>query len=183
MTHPAQLREARAQLSSARGLTELQETHRARIDKFLTEHGPLALTRTCIPGHLTASCLLWDAPGERVLLHRHRKLGLWLQFGGHCDGDGDLRGVARRETLEECGIDPMVLTEHPIDFDVHEIPARKGEPAHLHLDVRFLARAPEGAQEAVSEESLELKWWKPEEARALGLDESLLRMLDLGPLC
>ncbi|QDV07988.1 hypothetical protein Poly30_35240 [Planctomycetes bacterium Poly30] len=68
---------------------------RDEIDAFLVEHGPIALTRECVPGHLTASCLLWNAAGTKVLLHHHRKLDLWLQFGGHCDGDGDTRRARR----------------------------------------------------------------------------------------
>lgn len=160
---------------------------RDQIDAFLEEHGPVALTRRCLPGHLTGSCLLWNAAGTHILLHHHRKLGLWLQFGGHCDGDGDVRRVAIRETFEESGIQPAYVTETPIDFDVHSIPARpaKGdraaEPEHLHLDVRYLATAPEGAVETLSEESLALAWLTPEEAIARGLDASLLRMVELGP--
>lgn len=174
-------------MAAARGLTPLQADFRERIDSFLVEHGEIALTRECLPGHLTGSCLLWSADGERVLLHHHRKLGLWLQFGGHCDGEGDVRNVALRETVEESGIEPAFLTRTPIDFDIHTIPARpaKGarnaEPEHLHLDVRFLAVAPEGAREVLSDESLEMAWLSPDEARARGLDESLERMLALGP--
>ncbi|QDV06940.1 NUDIX domain protein [Planctomycetes bacterium Poly30] len=160
---------------------------RDEIDAFLVEHGPIALTRDCVPGHLTASCLLWNATGTKVLLHHHRKLGLWLQFGGHCDGDGDTRRVATRETVEESGIEPSFVTPAPIDFDIHSIPARpaKGdraaEPEHLHLDVRYLALAPADAVEQISDESLELRWFTPEAATAQGLDLSLQRMLNLGP--
>ncbi|MEC8494808.1 MAG: NUDIX hydrolase [Planctomycetota bacterium] len=169
------------------GLSAVADGHRRAIRDFLEDHGPVALTRRCSPGHLTASCLLWDAAGERVLLHHHRKLGLWLQFGGHCDGDGDVRAVALRETHEESGIEAAWATPRPVDYDVHTIPARpaKGdrpaEPEHLHLDVRYLAVAPPGAREALSEESLALAWLTPAEARSRGLDESLERMLDLGP--
>ncbi|MEM6568776.1 MAG: NUDIX hydrolase [Planctomycetota bacterium] len=168
-------------------LTDVQRGFRDQIDDFLVEHGPIALTRQCLAGHLTASCLLWSFDRERILLHHHRKLGLWLQFGGHCDGEGDARSVARRETLEESGIDPAFLTDVAIDFDVHPIPARPAsgdrpaEPEHLHLDVRYLAVAPEGAQETISDESLALAWLTPTEARERGLDESLLRLLELGP--
>ncbi len=162
-------------------LSELQRGFRDQIDGFLAEHGPLALTRRCLPGHLTASCLLWSHDGARVLLHHHRKLGLWLQFGGHCDGEGDTREVALRETVEESGITPGSLTETPVDFDVHTIPARPGEPEHVHLDVRYLAVAPEGAREALSEESLALAWLTPAEALERGVDVSLRRMILLGP--
>ena len=124
---------------------------------------------------------------QQLLLHHHRKLGLWLQFGGHCDGDGDTRRVATRETVEESGIEPSFVTPAPIDFDIHAIPARpaKGdraaEPEHLHLDVRYLALAPSDAVEQLSDESLELRWFTPEAATAQGLDLSRQRMLDLGP--
>lgn len=168
-------------------LTDLQRGFRDQIDAFLVEHGPIALTRACLSGHLTASCLLWSYDRERILLHHHRKLGLWLQFGGHCDGEGDTRDVARRETHEESGIEPAFVTPVAIDFDVHPIPARpaKGdrpaEPEHLHLDVRYLAVAPESARETISDESLALAWWTPAEALAQGLDASLRRMIELGP--
>ena len=120
-----ELERARACLRAASDplLSELQRDFRDEIDRFLAEHGPVALTRRCLPGHLTASCLLWSHDGTRVLLHHHRKLGLWLQFGGHCDGEGDTREVALRETQEESGIDPTSITETPVDFDVHTIPA------------------------------------------------------------
>ena len=183
------LAEAQRSLSAAPAgsVCEIAEGFREKISRFLEEHGPVALTRECLPGHLTASCLLWNAEGTQVLLHHHRKLGLWLQFGGHCDGDGDAQRVARRETFEESGIEPEFVTPHPVDFDIHTIPARPAkrdrpaEPEHLHLDVRYLAYAPEGAVEAISEESIALAWLTPEDAKAQGLDESLLRMLELGP--
>lgn len=162
-------------------LTDIQRDFQSQIDGFLAEHGPVALTRQCLPGHLTASCLLWSHDGRRILLHHHRKLNLWLQFGGHCDGEGDTREVALRETIEESGVTPAFITEEPVDFDVHSIPARPGEPEHLHLDVRYLAEAPEGSRESLSEESLALAWLTPAEALDRGLDESLRRMILLGP--
>ena len=68
-----------------------------------------------------------------------------------------------------------------MDFDVHAIPARPGEPEHLHLDVRYLAVAPEAARESLSEESLALEWLTPAEALERGVDDSLRRMILLGP--
>lgn len=178
--------DALAALDAAPRLSEVSEAHRSRIRGFLAERGAVALTRQCVEGHLTASCLLFDTERARVLLHHHRKLGLWLQFGGHCDGEGDLSAVALRETREESGIDPVWISPTAVDFDVHEIPARgasggrPAEPAHLHLDVRFVAVAGQGARPEISDESLDLGWFTPEEARALGLDASLERLLDVG---
>ena len=113
-----------------------------------------------------------------MLLHHHRKLGRWLQFGGHCDGDEDVVRVARREALEESGIQGLIVaSERPFDLDIHEIPAHGGEPAHFHYDVRFMLIAPEAAAPVLSAESHELRWFAAEELAGLPLDESLRRMI------
>jgi len=87
-------------------------------------------------------------------------------------------GVARRESLEESGIDGLIVaSERPFDLDIHEIPAHGNEPAHFHYDVRFMLIAPETAAPVASEESRDLRWFLPEELEALDLDESLRRMI------
>jgi len=149
------------------------------IVAFINAHPDDAHLRTCLPGHLTGSALAIDADGERVLLHLHRKLGRWLQFGGHCDGDANLLAVAWRETTEESGLEPDAISAAPIDVDIHSIPARKDEPQHLHLDVRYLVRLPSGALPAISEESLDLAWFTRSKALELDLDDSLRRLFDL----
>ncbi|MEL6429820.1 MAG: NUDIX hydrolase [Planctomycetota bacterium] len=167
--------------ADARSLGPEALRHRAAIRAFLAARGAIALTRASLDGHLTASCLLWSAARDAVLLHHHKKLDLWLQFGGHCDGEGDLGAVALRETIEESGIEPTWISPAPVDFDVHGIPARPGEPAHDHLDVRYLAVAPPGAAFVTSDESHALAWVPPDEVEARGADASLLRLLGLGP--
>ena len=159
---------------------EQARTAQAILD-FLDRHPTDGHRRSCMPGHLTASALLWDDRAERVLLTLHAKLNRWLQFGGHCDGDANLYGCAWRELVEESGITPVWMSPEPIDLDLHTIPARPGEPEHLHLDVRYLARAPKGAQFVCSEESHSLAWFTPDQARALELDASLERLLHLQP--
>lgn len=144
---------------------------------FIEEHPLDAHLRTCLEGHLTASAILVDASATKVLLTHHKKLGRWLQLGGHCDGDADLARVALREATEESGIDGLGIDPVPIDVDVHVIPAREGEPEHLHLDTRFLVRAPAGAVERASDESLELRWFDRDEARAIDTDDSVRRLL------
>ncbi|HEX4356232.1 MAG TPA: NUDIX hydrolase [Pseudonocardia sp.] len=120
---------------------------------------PDACLRSCEPGHLTASTLLLDHEGARVLLTLHPRVGRWIQLGGHCEpGDGSLAEAALREAREESGIDGVSLEPGPLHLDVHPITCSLGLPTR-HFDVRFLARAPQGAIERISAESDDLRWW------------------------
>ena len=109
-------------------------------------------------GHLTGSAWLVSRDGERALLTHHRKLGLWVQPGGHADGDHDLPRVALREATEESGIPGLVLERGIFDVDRHVIPRRDDVPAHCHYDVRFVVRATTDERYVVGEESMDLAW-------------------------
>jgi 8-oxo-dGTP pyrophosphatase MutT (NUDIX family) len=141
---------------------------RGRGDPFARSHQP---------GHFTGSAWLVSADGERVLLTHHRKLGLWLQLGGHADGDPDLARVALREAEEESGLTDLVLEGGVFDLDRHLIPARGDEPAHWHYDARFVVRATGSEAFVVGEESIDLAW-RPvaEVARDGHADASVRRM-------
>jgi 8-oxo-dGTP pyrophosphatase MutT (NUDIX family) len=146
------------------------------FSEFLASDGAL-FERRHPPGHFTGSAWLVSADGERVLLTHHRKLGRWLQLGGHADGDADLAQVALREAEEESGLPGLVAESTIFDIDRHAIPARGSEPEHWHYDVRFVVLATGSEEFAVSEESLALAW-KPvaEMAGDPAADESLRRM-------
>jgi 8-oxo-dGTP pyrophosphatase MutT (NUDIX family) len=149
---------------------------RRRMLAFVERHPTDACLRTLLEGHLTASALVVDARHERALLTHHRKLGRWLQLGGHCDGDANLAAVALRECVEESGIEGLVVLPAPIDLDIHPIPVRPGEPEHLHYDTRFLVVAPPDSIAVASDESHELRWVAPREVDELAVDESVRRL-------
>ena len=154
-----------------------EEPIRAKMIELLDTTAD-CFSRTAFPAHFTGSALVVNADGSRALLHHHRKLDRWLQFGGHCDGDEDVLRVAQREALEECGIsDLIVASARPFDLDIHEIPAHKAEPTHSHYDVRYVLIAPEGAAHTTSSESKELRWFTADEMEQLPLDAGLQRML------
>jgi len=151
------------------------------IVEFVSRH-PRPFDRQIPEGHLTGSAFVVSTDGEHVLLLHHRKLGCWLQPGGHGDpGEQDGEQVALREAIEEtglAGLAPHPTASRPLDVDVHLIPARPGEPAHHHLDLRYLFVARDaGALRRAEAESNDLRWFAWDELPALGLDPGLERGL------
>lgn len=125
----------------------------------LEEH-PDGLRRTCRPGHLTAGALVLSPGLDAVLLNLHGKARRWFHFGGHLeDDDGSLLAAARREAVEESGIADLVLDPDPVHLDLHHVEFCGADGRADHLDVRYAALAPAGAEAAVSDESLDVRWW------------------------
>jgi 8-oxo-dGTP pyrophosphatase MutT (NUDIX family) len=121
---------------------------------------PDGLRRDCFPRHLTASTLVCSADGRQVLLTLHAKARAWFQMGGHCEPtDTTLAAAALREATEESGIERLALDPSPVQLSTHPVPFCHPDGPVEHLDVRFLAVAPPEARPAVSEESLDVRWW------------------------
>ncbi|WP_448332627.1 NUDIX hydrolase [Streptomyces sp. DSM 41534] len=129
---------------------------------------PDGMWKACGDGHITASALVVDPERERVLLTLHRKLRMWLQMGGHCEpGDTTLAGAALREATEESGIEGLtLLPDGPVRLDRHHTPCA------WHLDVQYAVVAPRGAVTAISDESLDLRWFGYDEVADVA-DESV----------
>lgn len=120
---------------------------------------PNCYERSLLSGHLTASCWVLNHDHSQVLMLHHAKLNKWLQPGGHADGDQNLLRVAQKELGEETGLtDYKLLSESIFDIDIHEIPERKGIPAHEHYDVRFVFRAGRSSSIFKNHESNALDW-------------------------
>lgn len=151
-----------------------QEELRGSYVEHLRAH-PDGLFRSCYPDHLTASGLVLSADRSRVLLTLHRKAGQWFQFGGHLEpGDATLGGAALREATEESGVDGLLLDPEPVHLDAHPVSFCDPRGGARHLDVRFAMTAPDGLEPAVSEESLDVRWWP---VRDLPTEEPSLRQL------
>jgi 8-oxo-dGTP pyrophosphatase MutT (NUDIX family) len=99
------------------------------------------LSRDQPEAHFTASAFVVDERCERTCLVQHVKLGRLLQPGGHFEEtDVSFEAAALREAAEETALELELhpTAPRPFDLDVHQIPARPREPAHMHLDVRYL---------------------------------------------
>lgn len=130
---------------------------RLRYLEHLHEHED-AMWREC-RDHLTASALVVSADRRKVLLTLHRKLGRWLQMGGHCEHeDITLASAALREATEESGIPGLRLSEQPVLLSRHEVPCGPVRPA-FHLDVQYVATAPAGAVPVIGAESQDVRWF------------------------
>lgn len=137
------------------------------------------LLRSHFPAHLTGSLLVVSPDGRHTLLTHHRKLGKWLQLGGHLDAGELPKQAALREAEEESGFNRSnMLDTCLLDLDMHPIPARATEPGHMHFDVCYAAvlSNTEPVQPVAQEdESHEVRWVPLAELTTFTTEESLLR--------
>ena len=128
------------------------------------------------PGHITGTAVVLHPNGRLILLMHHHRHKRWLLPGGHVEqSDTTLSDAARREAIEEtavqiAGTGPARLA----GMDVHGIPARKGEPYHLHHDLIF-AFAAESGDFIVTEEAPRVAWCGADEFGRYELPSSIIR--------
>ena len=149
------------------------------VDRFIhfVDGNADCFDRSNLEGHVTGSVWLLSPDERSVLLTHHKKLGRWLQLGGHSDGESDTLLVAQREAEEESGLKVEPLDKNIFDIDIHEIPSRGNEPAHLHFDARFLFTALD-LRFVISPESHDLQWVDLIDIERFSKEWSVIRMRD-----
>jgi 8-oxo-dGTP pyrophosphatase MutT (NUDIX family) len=165
--------------------TPVDERERTSIDRFLVELDRLArpFDEHADPVHVTGSAIVAGPRG--VLLLRHRRLGIWLQPGGHLDAGETPWDAALREAAEETGLDvrfasaPVAMSSTTsstttstmstgpelVHVDVHA-----GARGHTHLDLRYLVDGGDADPAPPPGESQEIAWFAWPDAVALADD-------------
>ncbi|WP_327149954.1 NUDIX hydrolase [Nocardia sp. NBC_01329] len=120
---------------------------------------PRGCLREHVPGHITASAVVFSHDGGEVLLTLHPRVGRWIQLGGHCEpADETVADAALREATEESGIPGLRLEPELYGAQAHPITCSLGVPTR-HLDLLFRITAPADAVPVRSAESTDLRWW------------------------
>lgn len=151
----------------------------AFIQKYPISKTPNCFHRALSIGHITASTWVTDAAVKQALFTHHKKIGKWLQLGGHCDGNPNVVEVALTEAREESGLNDFQLKQSNIfDVDIHLIPTHKTIAAHYHYDIRFWLIADAKAPLKISSESKDLKWLPIDKIKKYNNEASIMRMVE-----
>lgn len=109
----------------------------------------------------------------KVLLHLHKKLGRWLQPGGHIELDEGPIEAALREAKEETGLDVEIIGNSQLPTlgaDASDIIPPKFlnrhrfNDEHEHIDCAYFARVIGGS--LTPEDGVEMRWLSREEIEA-----------------
>lgn len=156
-----------------------------KISEWIEKYWEFAFVKENLEWHITASMLIINPSRTRVLLMFHKIFQTWSQFGGHCDGEVDIKSVALREFHEESWIleDPDIIGDifSLQIWDVAERTSSTGmfQPYHQHYDVLYLASIPEDIPFSRQEDEVdEIQWFDIEWIEKYIGEKRMLYMFD-----
>ena len=158
MTHDDLLARLRVDVAARH---PVDERERSSIARFLEAFDRLSdpLSEAADPVHVTGSGLVVGPRG--VILLKHKRLGFWLQPGGHLDPGETPWDAAGRETREETGLDVLLVS--PVDArgvpELLHVDVHAGGRGHTHLDLRYLFDGGIADPSPPPEESQEIGWF------------------------
>ena len=120
-----------------------------------------------ITRHFTATTFV--VYKDKVLLHQHKRCGLWLPAGGHIERDELPEEAAVREVKEETGLDIMLYNPDGLLFLADDEACQLHRPMHLmleninpyhqHIDFIYYATAVTNDLNPANGETDRLKWF------------------------
>lgn len=158
----------------------IEEGAMVERSRYFVEQHENCFDRHLLPGHVSGSAWVVNQHRNRVLMMHHRKLGLWLQPGGHADNDPDILRVVLKECAEESGIDIhaiRLVSEAIFDIDVHTVYASAHDPRHEHFDIRFLVEIDDRLPVPGNDESHEIGWIALDEVMRFNNARSIHRLV------
>ncbi len=144
------------------GRIPVDDRERSAIARFVELFDGLAdpLSQDADPVHVTGSGVVVGPRG--VILLKHKRLGFWLQPGGHVDPGEKPWEAALREAGEETGLD--VVFADPLDAEgvpaLLHVDVHAGGRGHTHLDLRYLIHGGDADPAPPDDESQEIGWFE-----------------------
>lgn len=153
-------------LAEVAAFAPVTEREIASRERFLAELGRLTdpFSRTADPVHVTGSAIVSGPRG--TVLHWHKRLGGWMQPGGHVDPGEAPWQAAVRETVEETGLPVRHPGTGPLLIHLDAHPAGP----HFHLDLRYLLLSDDAEPSPPPGESQQVSWFALAEAIELADD-------------
>jgi 8-oxo-dGTP pyrophosphatase MutT (NUDIX family) len=138
----------------------IDDAERHCLRRFIVEFDRLAdpFDEHADPVHVTGSAIVVGPRG--VVLLEHKRLGFWLQPGGHIDPGESPWDAALRESREETGLDVAFA-----DLGADGLPAlahvdvHAGGRGHTHLDLRYVLAGGDADPCPPEDESQEIAWF------------------------
>lgn len=174
--HAIRVEDLRRAVETFDPLTEREMESRQRMLVELDRLGR-PFDRDADPVHVTGSAIIVGARG--TVLHRHKRLGIWLQTGGHVGPGETPAEAARREAVEETGLPVRHPDSGPSLLHLDVLDVHDAYVGHTHMDLRYLLIAPDLEPTPPAGESQEVRWFSLAEAEAVadaGLIDALRRV-------
>ena len=122
----------------------------------------------------------------KVLLHKHKRLGMWLPCGGHIEPNELPDEAAVRECLEESGVPIELVPDYALTVkEPQQLVRPRGvqlehiTPTHQHIDLIYFARPIASYQGGFGVDDDSLAWYGQEDCAAMDLSEEVRAWLEL----
>lgn len=149
------------------GKTELSE----KFSKLLRSRG-VSIYNSSLEHHFTGSAIVLNTRTNKILMTYHPWYQMWLQLGGHDEGEHDPLAVSAREAWEESGIEDLWMFDWPVRVDPHSAKkcrSVKGDHHNWHYDICYMSVTDETGYK-ISDESIDMSWFSLAELQQMVVD-------------